>query len=229
MLDFREAKRIVEAMLLAADEPLSATQIRGVLFDAADSDSDSHVSFNISDLMSGIAEDCAERGFELVQVSSGYRFQIREELSEWVSMLWQRKPPRYSRALLETLALVAYRQPITRSEIEAVRGVSVSTHMVRALLDRGWIRELGTKEVPGRPMMYGTTSAFLDYFNLKELSELPPLSDVSELGSALIRPPADSDEASQELTNTEQLTSDVSDSAEDSLQNVVPLRQRHAD
>ena len=222
MLEFREAKRIVEAMLLAADDPLSESQISAVLLGDEAAEEETLQSYQITDLMNGIAEDCTDRGFELVLVSSGYRFQIREELSHWVSKLWQRKPPRYSRALLETLALIAYRQPITRSEIEAVRGVSVSTQMIRALLDRGWIRELGAKEVPGRPMMYGTTSAFLDYFNLKELSELPPLSDVTELGSALISSHPDIELANE---STEQPLNDAQVALSEPSTNLISLPQ----
>ena len=117
----------------------------------------------------------------LKEVASGWRFQIREDLSDWVSRLWEEKPARYSRALLETLALIAYRQPVTRGEIEEVRGVSVSSNIIRTLLEREWVRVVGHRDVPGRPAMYATTKTFLDYFNLKTLDELPALSEIRDL------------------------------------------------
>jgi segregation and condensation protein B len=131
--------------------------------------------------METIAEECGDRGFELQEVASGYRFQVKQELSEWVSKLWEERPPRYTRALLETLALVAYRQPITRGDIEEIRGVGVSSNIIRTLLDREWIRVVGHRDVPGRPAMFATTKQFLDYFNLKSLQELPTLSEIKEL------------------------------------------------
>jgi len=131
--------------------------------------------------MEAIAEDCGDRGFELKEVASGYRFQVKQDLSEWVAKLWEEKPPRYTRALLETLSLIAYRQPITRGDIEEIRGVSVSPNIIRTLIDRDWIRVVGHRDVPGRPAMFATTKQFLDYFNLKSLQELPPLSEVKEL------------------------------------------------
>lgn len=117
----------------------------------------------------------------LKQVASGYAIQVRQEFAEWVGKLSEEKPPRYSRALLETLAIIAYRQPITRSEIESIRGVAVSTHMVKTLLEREWIRAIGHKDVPGKPAIYGTTPEFLDYFNLTSISELPPIGDIKDL------------------------------------------------
>ena len=121
------------------------------------------------------------RGVELKKVASGYRYQVRQSLSVWVRRLWDEKPPRYSRALLETLALIAYKQPVTRGDIEQVRGVSVGQNIMRTLIEREWIRVVGQREVPGRPSMYGTTRAFLDYFNLKSLDELPPLAEIRAL------------------------------------------------
>ena len=131
--------------------------------------------------MEAIADSCGDRGFELIEVSSGYRFQVKQELGDWVAKLWDEKPPRYTRALLETLALIAYRQPITRGDIEEIRGVGVSANIIRTLLDREWVRVVGHRDVPGRPAMFATTKQFLDYFNLKNLDELPPLADVKEL------------------------------------------------
>ena len=131
--------------------------------------------------MARIAAENSERGFELVQVASGWRFQIPQNLAPWVGRLWQEPPPRYSRALLETLALIAYRQPATRGDIESVRGVGVSASIMRALLERGWIRAVGQRDTPGRPTLYGTTRAFLDYFNLRHLDDLPPLDELPGL------------------------------------------------
>ena len=128
-----------------------------------------------------IGADCAERGYELKQVASGYRFQVKSEYGEWVSRLWKEKPPRYSRALLETLALVAYKQPITRGDIEEIRGVAVSTNIMRTLLEREWVRVVGHRDVPGHPALYATTRNFLDYFNLRSLDELPSLPEIREL------------------------------------------------
>lgn len=135
----------------------------------------------LSQALESLQADYAQRGIELVQVASGYRVQVRRELAPWIGRLWEERPPRYSRALLETLALIAYRQPITRGEIEEVRGVAVSTHIVRTLLERGWVRVVGHREIPGRPALYATTKEFLDYFNLSSLAELPALSEVQAL------------------------------------------------
>jgi segregation and condensation protein B len=163
-------KKVIEAALFAAGEPLSVDRLQG-LFDPDDVPS----TGAIRDTLAVLALDCEQRGIELTEVASGFRFQVKQELSRWVCRLWEERPVRYSRALLETLAIIAYRQPITRGEIEAIRGITVSTSMVRTLLDRQWIRVIGHREVPGRPALYATTREFLDYFNLKNLAELPPL------------------------------------------------------
>ncbi len=178
-MDIGEVRKIVEAALLVAGEPLSVEQLER-LFLEGDLDSEEPRGL-LRDVLGDIEMGCTERGYELVRVASGYRFQVREGLSEWIGRLWEQKPPRYSRALLETLALIAYRQPATRGDIEEVRGVSVSSNIMRTLMERGWIREIGHREVPGRPILYATTRAFLDYFNLKSLAELPPLSEVKAL------------------------------------------------
>ena len=168
-------KEIIEAAILAADGPLSIQQLGDIFEERAVS------NLEIKQALAEIQKSCEGRGFELKKVASGYRFQIRVEYSGWVSRLWKEKTPRYSRALLETLALIAYRQPITRGDIEDVRGVSVSSNIIRTLIERDWIKIVGHREVPGRPALYSTTKAFLDYFNLERLDQLPTLQDIKEL------------------------------------------------
>ena len=153
-------KQIIEAALLAADEPLTVDQVEK-LFKPSEIDS-AEIRQQIRAALKRLESEAEGRGYELKRVASGFRYQVRQELSEWVSRLWEGKPPRYSRALLETLALVAYKQPVTRGDIEQVRGVSVSQNIMRTMLERGWIRIVGQREVPGHPAMYGTTKAFLD-------------------------------------------------------------------
>jgi len=174
-MDREQLKRIVEAALLAAGRPLSLDRLLA-LFPETERPSREALRAVLAEL----AEACAGRGVELQEVASGYRYQVRRELAPWVGRLFEERPPRYSRALLETLALIAYRQPITRAEIEEVRGVAVSSHIIRTLLEREWIRVVGHKEVPGRPALYGTTRQFLDHFGLRSLGELPPLAELAE-------------------------------------------------
>ena len=169
-------KEIIEAAILAADGPLSIQQL-GDIFEGR-----TVSNLEIKQALAEIQKSCEGRGFELKKVASGYRFQIRVEYSDWVSRLWKEKTPRYSRALLETLALIAYRQPITRGDIEDVRGVSVTSNIIRTLIERDWIKIVGHREVPGRPALYSTTKAFLDYFNLERLDQLPTLQEIKELG-----------------------------------------------
>ena len=168
--------QILEGALLAAGEPLSVQRM-ALLFeeDERPSKDDIRAAINL------VEERCEDRGYELVQVASGYRFQVRQDLAAWVGRLWQERPARYSRALMETLSLIAYRQPITRGEIEEIRGVAVSTNIIKTLLEREWVRVVGHRDVPGRPAMYATTRQFLDYFNLKSLDQLPPLAEIKEL------------------------------------------------
>lgn len=171
-----KVKMIVEGLLLAAGRPLTLDNIIQVFSKDEQPDRKELIA-----VMESIAEECDGRGFELKEVASGYRFQVKQELSEWVAKLWEERPPRYTRALLETLALVAYRQPITRGDIEEIRGVGVSSNIIRTLLDREWIRVVGHRDVPGRPAMFATTKQFLDYFNLKSLQDLPSLSEIRDL------------------------------------------------
>lgn len=169
-------KHILEAALLAAGEPLSLTQL-GALFE----EDGQPAASQLREALAELAADCEDRGVELKEVASGYRLQVKESLQPWVAKLWTEKPQRYSRALLETLALIAYRQPITRGEIEAVRGVSVRSSIIRTLQEREWIRIVGHRDVPGKPALFGTTKQFLDYFNLKSLDELPTLAEIKDL------------------------------------------------
>lgn len=187
-----KVKMIVEGLLLAAGRPLSLDNISQVFCD----EDEPPEKKELRTVLEAIAESCDDRGFELIEVSSGYRFQVKQELGDWVAKLWDEKPPRYTRALLETLALIAYRQPITRGDIEEIRGVGVSANIIRTLLDREWVRVVGHRDVPGRPAMFATTKQFLDYFNLKNLDELPPLADVKEL-----------DKVDESLKNNEDMAS----------------------
>lgn len=173
-----ELKNIIEAALLAAGRPLSVDHIVSLFEEGQVPDRDV-----VRKVLSQLNEDYADRGIEVKRVSSGYRLQVKKELAPWVSRLWEEKPARYTRALLETLALIAYRQPITRGEIEDVRGVSVSSSIIRTLLERQWVKVLGHRDVPGKPAMYGTTREFLDYFNLKSLSALPSLQELRDIDS----------------------------------------------
>ncbi len=164
---------------MAADEPLSVDRLLR-LFQPGELDPAAGKRL-IREALRELGEASAGRGYELKRVASGFRFQVRVELSEWISRLWDGRPPRYSRALLETLALIAYKQPVTRGDIEQVRGVAVSQGIVRTLLDRDWVRVVGQRETPGRPNLYGTTRAFLDYFNLQSLDQLPPLAEIKAM------------------------------------------------
>lgn len=162
--------------MFAAQRPLTVDDL-AALFDGSDWTPERKA---IREALAELAEEWQDRGIELKQVSSGFRFHVRKEYSGWLGSLWSERPPRYTRALLETLALIAYRQPITRGEIEDVRGVSVSPSIIKTLTEREWIRVLGHRDVPGRPELFGTTRQFLDSFNLKTLDELPPLSEIKD-------------------------------------------------
>jgi len=169
--------RIVEAALLAANQPLALAQLHALFPEDAPAPPGS-----VETALEQLAEACADRGVELVEVASGFRYQVKADVHAWVARLWTERKTRYTRATLETLALIAYRQPITRGEIEQVRGVAVSTNIVQALEEREWIRVIGHRDVPGKPALYGTTKSFLDYFGLKRLDELPPLSELKDFG-----------------------------------------------
>lgn len=207
--DLDSLKNILEGLLLAAARPLSLDQLQTLLGGEEGPDKGT-----LRRALQTLEEDCAQRGVELVEVASGFRLQVRQELQPWVTKLWEERPPRYSRALLETLALIAYRQPITRGEIEDVRGVSVSTNIIRQLEEREWIRVVGHRDVPGKPSLFGTTKAFLDYFNLKSLDDLPSLAELRDIES--LEPELDFSGASekQQDDRPEASTEAASDEAE---------------
>jgi len=176
MIKGKHLQQILEAALLAAGQPLSPAQLAALF-----SDEECPPTGEISRALEQLRVDCADRGVELKKIASGYRLQVRQDLNVWVSRLWKERPQRYSRALLETMALIAYRQPITRGEIEAVRGVSVSTNIIRTLQEREWIRVVGHRDVPGKPALFGSTRTFLDSFNLQNLDDLPTLAEIRDM------------------------------------------------
>lgn len=207
-----KVKNIIEAALMVATQPLSITRLLN-LFDA-----DSELQPERSDIRAAAEElqqDYMDRGIELAEVASGFRFQARDEYAQWVNHLFDERPPRYSRALLETLAIIAYRQPITRSEIEEIRGVSVSGTIVKTLQEREWVKVVGHRDVPGKPELLATTKAFLDYFNLKKLSDLPALADIKDFDSInpdlfeALEKESKSDDADN--VSTEKLVDDIND------------------
>jgi segregation and condensation protein B len=196
-MDDTEIKYFVEAALLAAGRPLSVDQLQA-LFDTGSAPEKTEIRRAITEL----DQEFERRGIAIVEVASGFRVQIKPGMVERLQKLWEERPPRYSRALFETLALVAYRQPITRGEIEEIRGVAVSSNIIRSMLERDWIRVVGHRDVPGRPAMFGTTKAFLDYFGLKKLDDLPPLADLSDWESLRVQlnlPDVDADEIPEEM------------------------------
>ena len=170
--------QIIEAALLSASRPLTIEEIQKLFSKDQTPDKE-----DIKETLDEIEELCTNRGVELKRVSSGYRMQVKQSLSEYIAKLWEEKPQKYTKATLETLALIAYRQPITRGEIEEIRGVSVGTQLIRGILERGWIKIVGQRDVPGRPSLYATTKEFLDYFGLQHLRELPDLPDLPDVNS----------------------------------------------
>ena len=168
-------RQILEAAIMVSDKPMDVSHLE-MLFDEKERPHRDEIRAALDE----ITTDCRDKGFELVKVSSGYRFQTKQSLSAWVSRVWEEKPKKFSRAMLETLVLIAYRQPTTRGDIESVRGVSVSSDIIRVLDERGWIRVVGQRDVPGKPELLATTKEFLDYFNLKSLDQLPSLAEIKD-------------------------------------------------
>ena len=179
MMEFEKVVGIVEAALLTADGPMRVKELAG-LFNSEEID-ENDSSRVVKECILELEKRCESRSIELKRVASGYRFQVKQEYGEWVGRMLKERPPRYTRALLETLSIIVYKQPVTRGDIEELRGVSVSQNIMRTLLERGWIKIVGQKEVPGRPSLYATTKGFLDYFDLKSLNELPEISEIQEL------------------------------------------------
>ncbi|MEJ2393977.1 MAG: SMC-Scp complex subunit ScpB [Candidatus Thiodiazotropha sp.] len=215
MASEEKLKQIVEAALLAAGRPLSLDQLLA-LFEEREQPEKKE----LREVLTSLMEDYQGRGIEVVEVGSGFRIQVRAGLSSWVSRLWAERPPKYSRALLETLALIAYRQPITRGEIEDIRGVSVSSNIIKTLTEREWVRVVGHRDVPGKPALYATTKEFLDYFNLKSLNELPTLAEIRDLDSINreleLSDPDKSDQPASEETGAGDAETDDEVIAEDS-------------
>lgn len=175
-MESSQLKNILEAALLAAGRPLSIDQLIALFGDA-----NAPEKKELREALKELQADYEGRGIELIEVASGFRVQVRDAMSQWLSKLWEERPPRYSRALMETLAIIAYRQPVTRGDIEEIRGVAVTSNIIRTLLERDWIKVVGHRDVPGKPAMFGTTRGFLDYFGLKKLDDLPPLAELATL------------------------------------------------
>lgn len=226
-VDPEQLRKIIEGALLAAGQPLTVARLIE-LFDEKVAPTKEDVLVALQ----AIETACEDRGFELKEVASGWRFQVREGLAPWVNRLWEEKPQKYSRALLETLALIAYRQPITRGDIEEIRGVAVSSHIMKTLMEREWVKVVGHRDVPGRPSLYATTRHFLDYFNLKSLEDLPSLSEIRDLDEinpvlnlggdeeGLGEPDTDTPiPDNTEETNTEETNAEVSE--EDGLEEFI--------
>ena len=180
--------QIIEAALLSASRPLSLEEIQKLFLEE-----EMPTKEDIRLALNKIESSCSTRGVELRKVSSGYRMQVKQSLSVYIAKLWEEKPQRYSKATLETLALIAYRQPITRGEIEEIRGVSIGTQLIRGIMERGWIKIVGQRDVPGKPSLYATTKEFLDYFGLQHLRELPDLPDLPDIDSLDMELPLEED------------------------------------
>ena len=192
--------QIIEAALLSASRPLSVEEIQKLF-----SEGNVPNKEEIRDTLDEIESLCSNRGVELKRVSSGFRMQVKQSLSGYIAKLWEEKPQRYSKAALETLALIAYRQPITRGEIEEIRGVSVGTQLIRGIMERGWIKVVGQRDVPGKPSLYATTKEFLDYFGLQHLRELPNLPDLPDIDSLDMELPLEDTEQEEESKSSLQI------------------------
>lgn len=179
MLSDALLEQIIEGALMASGQTLSVERIQNLFEEGQEPEKE-----RVLIILERIGEKCANNGYELKKVATGYRFQVKQDIAKWVSRLWEEKPQRYSRALLETLSIIAYRQPVTRGEIEDIRGVAVSSHITKTLVEREWIQVVGHRDVPGRPAMYATTKMFLDYFNLESLEQLPTLEEIQEIADA---------------------------------------------
>lgn len=239
-MEIDQIKHIVEAALLAAGRPLDVNELRGLF-----GEDDPPAKDDIRSALAALETDYATRGIAVREVASGFRVEVRPAMAGWLSRLWEERAPRYSRALLETLAIIAYRQPVTRGDVEEIRGVGVTTNIMRSLLERNWIRVVGFRDVPGKPAMYGTTREFLDYFGLKKLDDLPPLADLRDLEAfpaQLDLPGAADEDGSGEVPELATVTpigiaagsagsagagdGDADPADDDVADNVVPLKAR---
>ncbi len=187
VIDKEQLKNIIESALMAYSQPLTIEKLQTLFTNDHLLDSETETAVpnknEIVAALEAISESCNDRGFELKKVSSGWRFQVRAEMAPWINKLWEEKPQKYSRALLETLSIIAYRQPITRGDIEEIRGVAVSSHIIKTLSEREWVKVVGHRDVPGRPSLFATTRQFLDYFNLESLEDLPSLRELADIDS----------------------------------------------
>ncbi len=226
-LDQHLIGRIVEAAIMAAPQPLTITQLYALFPD----DEPAPPVGSIERAIGELQQACDERGVELIEVASGFRFQVKNDVHNWVARLWTERQSKYTRATLETLALIAYRQPITRGEIEQIRGVAVSAQMVKALEDREWIRVVGHRDVPGKPALFGTTKGFLDYFGLKSLDALPPLAELKEIPELDPQLPFDRvpQVASAAMINIEEISDENSDADEDRNENSEEILDENSD
>jgi segregation and condensation protein B len=197
----RQLENILEAAIMVAGRPLSLAQMQKLFDEGSEPD-----MADIKNALSAIKERYQDNGIELKETASGFQFQAKTEFSLWLAKLWEERPQKYSRALLETLALIAYRQPITRAEVEDIRGVTVSSHITKTLLEREWIRVIGYRDVPGKPALYGTTKSFLDHFNLKTLDELPTLAELQDMETQEAKL-----QVQLELTHANTESTDISD------------------
>ena len=193
--------QIIEAALLSASRPLSIDEIQNLFNEEQVVPSKEELKMALDEIESL----CINRGVELKRVSSGFRMQVKQSLSSYIAKLWEERPHRYSKAALETLALIAYRQPITRGEIEEIRGVSVGTQLIRGIMERGWIKVVGQRDVPGKPSLYATTKEFLDYFGLQHLRELPKLPDLADISSLDMQLPLEEDKQEDNLDSSTRL------------------------
>ena len=192
----KKLSEIIEALLLSASRPISIEDMVKVFEDPKPTKDEIRNALNVID------DDCSNRGIELKRIASGYRLQVKQTLSGYVAKLWEEKPQRFSKATLETLSLIAYKQPITRGEIEEIRGVTVGTQLMRGLMERGWVKIVGQRDVPGKPSLYSTTKEFLDYFGLQHLRELPDLPSLPDLKSIELELPIDEPEITNEISQT---------------------------
>ncbi len=222
MIEADKLAQIIEALLFASSQPLSARKIVGLF-----AEHERPEISQVNEVLTQLQNDYSERGIHLQALASGWQFRVDNDLAPWVKQLWKTPTPRYSRALMETLALIAYRQPITRGEIEHIRGISVSSNIVRTLEEHGWIREVGHKDTPGRPALLATTKQFLDHFGLKNLSELPPLAEINSLDNIGANLEEALQEQQKEQSRSEESTTVAEETNEIELATTIETDDNH--